>query len=77
MPVAQLGLAQASDTALLKQAHKLDRIFITRDRDFGGLVFVSGLGAGVIYLRMLPSTQDSVHQELARVISRYSMVAQT
>jgi predicted nuclease of predicted toxin-antitoxin system len=73
VPVARLGLAQASDTELLRQAHKLDRIFITRDRDFGGLVFVGGLGAGVIYLRMLPSTRDSVHQELARVISRYSM----
>ena len=72
VPVAQLGLAQASDTALLKQAHKLDRIFITRDRDFGGLVFVSGLGTGVIYLRMLPSTQQAVHQELERVTKSYS-----
>ena len=75
LPVARIGLAQASDTDLLKQAHELDRIFVTRDRDFGGLVFVSGLGAGVIYLRMLPSTLDAVHRELARVFDLYPVEA--
>lgn len=72
IPVAQLGLAQASDTDLLKKSEELSRIFVTRDRDFGGLVFVSGLGAGVIYLRMLPSTQEAVHHELGRVLKIYS-----
>lgn len=71
IPVAQLGLAQASDIDLLKKSEELTRIFITRDRDFGGLVFVSGLGSGVIYLRMLPSTQQAVHQELERVLKTY------
>ncbi len=72
IPVAQIGLAQASDTDLLNKAQQLNRVFITRDRDFGGLVFVSGLGSGVIYLRMLPSTQQTVHQELKHVIESYS-----
>lgn len=30
------------------------------------------LGAGVIYLRMLPSTQNLVHQELERVLQEHS-----
>jgi hypothetical protein len=47
-------------------------IFVTRDRDFGGLVFVQNLGAGVIYLRILPWTQDSVHLELARILTLYT-----
>jgi predicted nuclease of predicted toxin-antitoxin system len=70
--VAQIGLSQADDSDLLKKAQEQSRIFVTRDRDFGGLVFVSGLGAGVIYLRLLPSTQNAVHQELERVLKSYS-----
>lgn len=45
---------------------------MTRDRDFGGLVFVQDLGAGVIYLRLLPSNQNMVHQELARVLNEHT-----
>lgn len=48
------------------------RIFVTRDRDFGGLVFVRQLPIGVVYLRMLPTTQIAVHAELERVLSLYS-----
>ena len=72
IPVAQIGLAQATDEDLLKTAHDQNRIFVTRDRDFGNLVFVKGLGAGVLYLRILPSTQNSVHGELERVLKAYS-----
>jgi predicted nuclease of predicted toxin-antitoxin system len=72
VPVAKIGLAQASDTDLLKTARAQSRIFVTRDRDFGGLVFVQDLGAGVIYLRLLPSTQNAVHQELARVLEEHT-----
>ncbi len=72
VPVAQLGLAQTGDAALLGVAHNLGRIFVTRDRDFGALVFVAGHGPGVIYLRISPSTQNAVHAELARVLSLYS-----
>jgi predicted nuclease of predicted toxin-antitoxin system len=70
--VAQLGLAQAEDAELLRVSQKQGRIFVTRDRDFGSLVFVQGGRAGVIYLRVLPSTQDAVHAELARVLTSYS-----
>jgi len=72
--VAKLGLSRADDSDLLRIAREQERVFVTRDRDFGGLVFVQDLGAGVIYLRMLPSTQNAVHQELGRVLSEHSEV---
>lgn len=69
---AQLGLSQADDSDLLRVANEQGRVFITRDRDFGGLVFVRGEGPGVIYLRVLPSTLNAVHAELARVLAACS-----
>jgi predicted nuclease of predicted toxin-antitoxin system len=56
IPAAQAGLARAEDVDLLRTAHEKGRIFVTRDRDFGSLVFVERQGPGVIYLRVLPST---------------------
>jgi membrane peptidoglycan carboxypeptidase len=35
-------------------------------------VFVQASGPGVIYLRILPSTQQAVHTELARALALYS-----
>lgn len=68
----EIGMAQASDEDLLREAHEQGRIFITRDRDFGHLVFVKGFGAGVLYLRILPSNLDSIHAEIERVLQTYS-----
>ncbi len=45
---------------------------MTRDRDFGALVFVQASGPGVIYLRVSPSTLGAVHSELARVLTLYT-----
>jgi predicted nuclease of predicted toxin-antitoxin system len=50
--VADIGLATASDEALLATAHDQSRIMLTCDRDYGSLVFVRDYGAGVIYLRI-------------------------
>src|SRR5262245_1022111 len=72
VPGARFGLAQAEDAELLRVAHEQGRIFVTRDRDFGALVFVQGGGPGVIYLRILPSSQNAVHAELERVLTLYS-----
>jgi predicted nuclease of predicted toxin-antitoxin system len=66
---AQLGLSQAEDAEVLRVTRDEGRILVTRDRDFGALVFVQGGGPGVIYLRMLPSTQAAVHAELERVLT--------
>lgn len=68
---AQLGLAHAEDVEVLRIAHDQERIFVTRERDFGALVFVQGSGPGVVYLRVLPSTQNAVHAELERVLTLY------
>jgi len=70
--VAQLGRSRASDTELLRLAHEQGRIFVTRDRDYGGLVFLLEMGAGVLYLRLLPSNQELVHQELGRVLREHT-----
>lgn len=69
---ADLGVSRAADEELLSIAQEHERLFMTRDRDFGGLVFVRELGAGIIYLRILPATVNAVHAELARVLQSYS-----
>lgn len=69
---AELGLARAEDAELLRIAREQGRILVTRDRDFGALVFVQGSGPGVVYLRILPSTKNAVHSELERVLRLYN-----
>lgn len=69
--VAELGMARASDEENLKKALELNRVFVTRDRDYGNLVFVKGIRSGVLYLRILPSNINEVHAELERVLSLY------
>ncbi len=49
---------------MTKLAQEQRGIFVTRDRDFGNLVFVKFIETGVLYLRMIPSTQIEVHREL-------------
>ncbi|MCC6500901.1 MAG: DUF5615 family PIN-like protein [Anaerolineales bacterium] len=69
---SQLGLARAKDLELLKLADEQERIFVSRDRDFGNLVFVQNLGSGVIFLRVLPTEINEVHAQLQKVIETYS-----
>jgi predicted nuclease of predicted toxin-antitoxin system len=69
--VAEIGMAAVSDEDLLITAHEQNRIMLTCDRDYGSLVFVKDYGAGVIYLRIRPSTQNSVHAELKRILDHY------
>jgi predicted nuclease of predicted toxin-antitoxin system len=71
VPVGQLGLLRATDEELLHVARELGRILVTRDRDYGNLVFVKGSGTGVVYLRMSPDTHEVVHSELDRVFALY------
>lgn len=69
---AEIGDSQVSDSDLLRTAQERQRIFITRDRDFGSLVFVQDIRVGVIYLRLQPTTLTSVHQELENILASYS-----
>ena len=69
---SELGLSRADDIDLLRLAGEQGRIFITRDREYGNLVFVQNVGSGVIYLRILPTEMNDVHNELKKVIESYS-----
>lgn len=67
-----LGMSQADDTQLLARAAQEQRILVSRDRDYGALVFVERKGGGVIYLRVTPATVNAVHVELENVLKRYT-----
>lgn len=69
---AELGLAQASDETLLRRAIAANRILVTRDRDYGSLVFILEIQVGVIYLRVKPSTLSDIHHELDQIIGSYT-----
>jgi len=71
-PVVLLGLSRAGDEEILRAAQEQNRILVTRDRDFGNLVFVKALGSGVLYLRILPRTLNAVHSQLETVLNTYS-----
>lgn len=72
LTAAASGNARTPDIELLKLAHNQGRILITRDRDFGSLVFLSKAGSGVIYLRMSATNQEAIHNELSQVLQIYS-----
>lgn len=69
---AEIGMSRAADSTLLARATSEKRLFVTRDKDFGGLVFVSRSGKGVILLRITPSTVQATHAELQAVLTRYN-----
>jgi predicted nuclease of predicted toxin-antitoxin system len=68
---SEWGMSQSADSELLRAARADRRIFVTRDRGFGALVFVHALDAAVLYLRVLPSTLQAIHVELGRVLELY------
>jgi len=69
----ELGLQQVPDEDLLRRAQKEDRLLLTRDKGFGGLVFLNGeLSTGVILLRMTPMAAEEVHHELRRLLEEHS-----
>ncbi len=68
-----IGMQRASDTELLMKAKETGRIFITRDKDFGTLVFLKNeFSSGVIFLRVLPANVNDVHRQLLRLLAENS-----
>ena len=55
----------------LAKGYRVESHFVTRDRDYGDLVFVKGIKSGVLYLRVVPAEIDKVHSELERVLMLY------
>ena len=66
-------MQRAADKVLLRKARELKRLFLTRDKDFGALVFLQEeLSAGVIFLRVPPTMVGEVHQQLRRLLQGHS-----
>lgn len=69
----ELGMHRAEDEALLRKAQELDRLFLTRDKDFGALVFLKAASSkGVIFLRITPTDFEDVHQQLQRLLREHT-----
>ena len=67
-----LEMQRAADRVLLQRAREMGRLFLTRDKDFGALVFLEGARApGVILLRITPTTVEAVHAELRRLLQEH------
>ena len=71
LSVEQIELRPWTDAEVLETAGRLHRILITRDRDFGALVFAQHMSPGVIYLRTSPTTAMSCHQTLNVCLSNH------
>ena len=68
----KLGMDRAADEELLLKAKEMDRLFLTRDKDFGALVFLkSEASPGVVLLRVSPVVLYAVHQELERIFAEH------
>ncbi|MFB3887585.1 MAG: DUF5615 family PIN-like protein [Thermodesulfobacteriota bacterium] len=71
--VKDIGMTRARDEGLLAAAWNADRILITRDKDFGSLLFLKEeVGRGVIFLRGAPKTFGEVHRELKRLLKEHN-----
>jgi len=75
IPGKQLGLERAPDILLLRKAKEMEHIFVTRDKDFGTLVFFEEeASGGVIFLRGKPRQIELIHSELAVILENHSEV---
>jgi len=64
---AEIGCSQATDVALLRIAQDQERLFVTRDRDFGALVFVEDAG-GSSALNRLSLPKFSYLAPVAKIV---------
>ena len=71
----ELSMQEADDVDLLTRAKALKRLLVSRDKDFGTLVFLDAISSlGFIFLRVAPSTVNEVHQELHRLLGEQTEV---
>ena len=61
---AEKGMSRFEDAELLRIAQAEGRVFLTRDRDFGGLVFVRSLVRASCTSGCFPRRWQAVHAEL-------------
>ncbi len=68
----ELNMHRAADHELLQKAREMKRLLVTRDKDFGALVFLKKeLSTGVILLRGQPLDIDEIHGELSKLLRKY------
>lgn len=68
-----VGLAGAKDSEILRYAAHHDLILLTRDKDFGALVFQrQAHSKGIIFLRIYPRTIEAVHQQLLSLLNNFT-----
>jgi len=71
--VKEIGLERASDEEILIKAKEMGRVLVTRDKDFGALVFLrKELSTGVILLRITPVTVEDVHMNLRHLLQEHA-----
>lgn len=67
--VKDIGLSRGLDEELLHYAFKEGLVMLTRDKDFGALIFLRHFeNNGVILLRCEPVTINDVHAEFGRFL---------
>jgi predicted nuclease of predicted toxin-antitoxin system len=68
----EINMSKATDEELLIMANKTDRILITRDKDFGALLFLkSEFNAGVILLRGSLDHIEGIHHQLRMLLEEH------
>lgn len=68
----ELGMERSADEDLLREARRMGRLLLTRDKDFGALVFLKSEDSpGVILLRASPVVLSAAHEELKRLFTEH------
>lgn len=68
----ELGMQSGSDENLLNAAREANRLLLTRDKDFGSLIFLrEEVSTGVILLRGTSKTIEKVHLELQKLMQEH------
>lgn len=72
LTAGEAGQSRTSDDGLLRLARAERRLLITRDKDYGSLVFLQGEEAGgVILLRVTLPEIDEAHAQLQRLLDEH------
>jgi predicted nuclease of predicted toxin-antitoxin system len=71
--VKELGMQTASDDEILHAARDTNCLFLTRDKDFGELIFLKEeIANGVILLRGTLKKIEMIHSTLQKLLQKYA-----
>lgn len=67
----ELGLSGADDATVIDRAVALNRVFLTRDKDFSSiLLYPPAKYLGIVMLKIHPETMSAVHRVLEQSLSQ-------